>query len=128
MHIDYKKILIMSTFLVICGIILPSFCFGENVDMPSDLEEDKSFIITIIERLPQEMKNIWSDEIIPIWRKVWQKIKDIVLKIWPTLKSWFYSILDWLADIWYENFKPWIINCLDEIKYFINTKLEHQNL
>ncbi len=118
----------MSTFLVICGIILPSFCFGENVDMPSDLEEDKSFIITIIERLPQEMKNIWSDEIIPIWRKVWQKIKDIVLKIWPTLKSWFYSILDWLADIWYENFKPWIINCLDEIKYFINTKLEHQNL
>lgn len=112
--------------LVVCGIILPSFCFSQT-ELPSDLEEGKSFVITIIERLPQEMENVWNNEVVPIWKKVWQKIKNIGTSVLPTLKSWFYSTFDWLADIWSENIKPWIINCLGGIKSFINTKLEHQN-
>ena len=124
----YKNILILS----IAGLILPSFCFAQTtVEAPSTFGEAKDFMIRLVKPLPNTMKDIWQNKVLPVWRNMAEKVsnwwKTSVLpwlkSIMPTLRLWFNEAVGWFSGIWYETIKPWTQNILDKIKSFINEKI-----
>ncbi|MGB2761995.1 MAG: hypothetical protein WBC21_00435 [Minisyncoccales bacterium] len=128
----YKSLYKILIILSIVGLILPNFCFAQTtVEAPSTFTEAKDFIISLIKPLPNAMKNIWQNKVLPFWQKMGQKAsnwwKSSVLpwfkNILPTIKSWWNEAINWLSDIWYDTIKPWIQNILNWIKSFINEKI-----
>ncbi|MCK4453795.1 hypothetical protein KAU51_00355 [Candidatus Parcubacteria bacterium] len=128
----YKTIIILSTPVIICGLILPQVVFAQTtVETPSTFTEAKDFIIRLVKPLPNTMKDIWQNQVLPVWRNMAEKFsnwwKTSVLpwlkSIMPTLKSWFNETAEWFSGIWYETIKPWISNLLNKIKSFINEKI-----
>lgn len=112
----------MSISLVICGLIFPNFCFGENTEAPSTLEEAKDFIMNIIKLLPEAMKNVWQNQVSPFWHKFAELASNWLESMISVVKSWLNWLSDWLSDIWYGTIKPWINNVLDWLRNLIYQK------
>lgn len=85
------------------SLILPpmaSLAFGgpnvslAKVSVPETFEETgkmgKGFFERARERFPEIIKGIWEGEVLPIWRKMYDKWSN-----W-----WDYSIQPWLRGIW----------------------------
>ncbi len=96
----YKNILLLSTLAVVTGLFFPQFCFAQIDAAPSTIDEAKTFIIKVITALPNAMKDVWKDKVLPIWQKAWK----------------------WFKGIWYQNIKPVIQNGIDKIKSLFQRK------
>ena len=124
--------MILSSPILICGLILPSFCFAQTaVEVPKTFGEAKDFIISLIKPLPEKMKESWQNKVLPKWQKLGENVtnwwKTSLLpwlkSIIPTLKSWSSETISWFSGIWYETIKPWISNLLDKIKGFLGEEI-----
>ena len=111
----------MSISLFIIGIILPNFCFGQT-EAPSTLEEAEDFIMNIIKLLPEAMKNVWQNQVLPFWHKLAEAASNWLEDITSVFKSWLKWLTDWLSDIWYGTIKPWINHILDWLRNLIHQK------
>ena len=127
----YKTIIILS----IVGLILPSFCAVQaKAEIPETIGEAKDFMIKLVKPLPEKMKSLWQNEVLPSWERMGDRVsnwwKNSLLpwlkNILPTIKSWLGEAKDWLSDIWYEKIKPWIQNILDKIRGFLGKEIEEK--
>jgi len=71
-----KKIILA---LIILGLLLPGFAFSEqppSIQAPETLEEAREIGERagkeIKEKLPGILEQIWKEEVMPIWRGMWQ--------------------------------------------------------
>ena len=84
-----KKII---SILIISGLLLPIFSFAQNQEFkqPETFEEVQEVgeraLETTQKELPGILKQIWKEEILPIWQKMYDWFKT---NIWPTIESWF---------------------------------------
>jgi len=80
-----KKIL--SIFLVI-SIFMPSLSLA--FELPKDADESQELLEKGIEvgkeELPSLIENIWTNEVLPIWGKMYNWFKN---HIWPIFFDWF---------------------------------------
>ncbi|PIR71588.1 MAG: hypothetical protein COX89_01500 [Candidatus Nealsonbacteria bacterium CG_4_10_14_0_2_um_filter_37_10] len=92
-----KKIIVI---LVMFGVLLPSFSFGQNqLISPSEtLEEAKEIgervIKGAIESLPRILERIWKEKVLPIWQGMYNWAKKNLWDpyIWPFLKNIWQKI------------------------------------
>ena len=64
--------------LLIIGLILPSFSFAQT-GLPESGEEAGQMaekgLTTLLKDLPGALKQVWSEEAVPIWLGMWNKAK-----------------------------------------------------
>lgn len=66
------------------GIIMPNFSFAQEefgAAMPQTMGEAKTFINTILDKLPEAVMRVWKEEALPVWGKIWQEINPQI-DIW----------------------------------------------
>jgi len=80
-------------FLLTLGLLLPGFSLAQ-IEAPETIEEAKElgeeFFQKSKEQLPQIIGRLWKEEVLPIWRKMYE--------IWSNW--WDFSIQPWLQNIW----------------------------
>lgn len=126
------------------GLILPGFGLissssvvlaqTQKIDAPETVEEGGNIIFSIIKGLPSKMKEIWQNEVLPLWAKMGERASNWwhnsalpwLKNIFPTMKSWFNEAINWLSDIWKQKIKPFIQNILDKIKGFLGKEIEER--
>lgn len=80
------------------GLILPYLCFSQpQMKTPENLDEvktqTKEFLIQTEKNLGGEIVKTWNDKFMPLWRKMWEKTKDLWLSyIQPKGESIFVQI------------------------------------
>jgi len=68
--------------LILLGMILPNFSFaqGEGVKLPENWEDIKAIgqrlFDVIVKDLPGVFVKIWQEEVLPIWQKMWNWLKE----------------------------------------------------
>ena len=90
-----KKIVIIC---LITGLFLPLMVQGE-VEPPKNLEEAKGFSLDIIKKLPEAMKRVWREEVLPIWQKIWQWLKIQLQKLWGWFKIQLQKLWNWILGL-----------------------------
>jgi len=84
-----KKILIIA---IICGVLLPSFSLAQKqiIKVPETLEEAKEMgekaLKEAWKQLPDILKKIWQEQVLPIWQKMWDWFK---VNVWSKIENWF---------------------------------------
>jgi len=68
---------IVINFLIILGLILPSFCLVQGVEQPKTMEEAKGLSVEILTALPGAVKKVWQEEAWPFLLKMWDWAKNI---------------------------------------------------
>jgi hypothetical protein len=94
----------LITILIIFGLLLPSFCFGEIpgiVEVPKTIDEVKEIVHEAIgaaeKELPGILERIWRDEVLPVWRSIWRWSSGVwnrhigprVQRIWQRIQELF---------------------------------------
>jgi len=108
-------------FLLIVGIFLPlaGFC-QEPLKVPGTVEEAqnaaKSGAKTIMEKTPTIIKTIWQEQVMPIWRKMWNLFKDF----------WVSFIKDFFRNLWYSTLKPQIKSIIEKVQGILGKEIEKQ--
>jgi len=96
----YKTIIILS---IIGFLTLPNFSSATEqipqIETPETFEEaeemGKGFLKETKERLPRILEKIWEEEVIPVWKKMYEK--------W---RNWWNSyIYPWLQNVWQKILK-----------------------
>jgi|GEM_PF-579608 len=107
--------LILSFFLPFSG-----FCQEAPISQPETAEETKNFIIKgfeiIKERMPNAIKNIWQEQVLPIWKKMWDLFKNF----------WNNYIKSFFSYFWYSFLKPKIQFVIQEVKEFLGQEIEEK--
>jgi len=78
-------------FLLIVGLILPSFSFvqGQAITPPENLDELKQIgqrILSAFPKIPEILFKIWKEEVLPIWYKMYNWF---ITNIWSKIEDWF---------------------------------------
>ncbi|MCD6528243.1 hypothetical protein J7K44_01230 [bacterium] len=81
---------------------------GESVKTPETIEEAKSFSEKILKALPQTIKKLWQEEVLPFWKKTW-------------VKWWHSFIKPWLKNIWQK-----ILSLFEERKPLIKEEFKRE--
>lgn len=81
-------------FLIILGLILPSFNFvlSEQITPPDTPEEAVEMGEKVTEAAKEEfpviLEKIWKEEILPFWKRMWNWTKDYWKDtLWPRIKG-----------------------------------------
>ncbi|MFH1582660.1 MAG: hypothetical protein ABIA08_02810 [bacterium] len=78
---------IIAIFLIL-GIFIPSLSFA--YDLPENEQEAQELLEKGLEvgekELPGMVKSLWTDEVLPVWGKIYNWFKD---RIWPIFFNWF---------------------------------------
>src|SRR3989344_2644725 len=72
--------------LLLLSLFLPSLSFAQGefgAAMPRTIGEAKDFVLGVLSKLPEAVKNVWQEEALPIWQKMWE---------------WFFGF--WESTIW----------------------------
>lgn len=85
---------IIFCYLLIIGMLLPSFALAQGMEAPKTLEEAKTFSLKIIEQLPETSKDVWRNEVLPILEKMWDWVAR---QAKPIIESWRQKILNLLG-------------------------------
>ena len=89
------------TILVMFGLVLPTSGFAQGefgAAMPQTIGEAKDFVIGVLSKLPEAVKNVWQEEALPIWQKMWEWFFGFwESTIWPVLESWRDKLLGLLG-------------------------------
>lgn len=115
-----KTIIILSITSLLIGILSPGLVLSqvEPQDLPQNLEEvkqsSKETVKLTWENLPQALKEIWSREVVPIWKKMWSGAKSI----------WVEHVKPRAHRFWYSQAKPKIQSVLDEIRSMLGMEIE----
>lgn len=108
-------------FLLIVGLFLPlaGFC-QEPLKVPGTVEEAqnaaKSGIKTILTEMPTIIKTIWREQVLPVWRKMWNLFKN----------AWAGYIKNFLRNLWYSTLKPQIQSIIQKVKVILGREIEEQ--
>lgn len=83
-----KKII---SILIIFGILLPNFSFGQEKNFSQKilekfLEKLKDFWQFLITNVPLTLKEAWKEKVFPIWKKMWEWFKE---NVWLKIKETF---------------------------------------
>ena len=114
-----KFLLILS----ISGLILPYFTFAQtasgSIELPKTTEEVKQMaqkgIMVTINQLPGAIKQIWKDDVLPLWTKMWDwTVKNILNNY---IKQKF-------IDFWYQTLKPKIQGIIQQINSMLGKEIE----
>jgi len=100
-----KKIIILAIFI---GLLLPFFSFAQqSVSPPENIDEVKAMGqkagTTIKEDLPGELENIFKEQVLPVWEKMYNWS---VSNIWSKIDNWFQVIFQPLLKSEVEKRKP----------------------
>ena len=113
-----KFLIILSTI----GLILPIFSFAQVplIKAPETIEEAKGVtergFKKVLEDLPEILKKIWREEVLPVWRKMGDWFRNI----------WENYIKSSLHDFWYSSLKPKIQSFLERIKELLGKEVEER--
>jgi len=94
--------------LLIFGLILPGFSFAQNqkILIPATLEEGwliiQNFFKIFCESFPRILKNIWNNEVLPVWSKMWEWFK---INIWMKIEGFFKREIEMRKPVIEEEFK-----------------------
>ena len=109
--------------LLILGFILPLSSFAQEelpIEAPKTIEEAKGMVEKsgqkILEVMPGFIKKIWREEVLPIWRKMWDWFKDI----------WKSYIQPFFHNLWYSSLKPRIQSLLQKARELIGREIEER--
>lgn len=100
--------------ILLISLILPSFSFAQEVPQltpPKTLDEAKEIGERAgrktLELLPGILKNIWRNEVLPIWQKMYDWGKNLWTNyIWPKLGSWLKREVEPRVEEEIEKRKP----------------------
>ena len=99
--------MILSSFVIMCGLIPSQICLAENVEknkIPQDFEQAKTLIIELITPLPDAVKQLYNDDVVPTFKKVG----------------------DYVVNVWNSNIKPITDDIIDKIKGFLGKEIENR--
>ncbi|MFC1663771.1 hypothetical protein ACFL0A_01450 [Patescibacteria group bacterium] len=93
LNLLYKTIIIFS----IVGLLLPSFTFAKQqppIEAPETLDQAKEMGIQagqeLQKSLPEILKRIWEEEVLPLWNKMWNWAKNLWNSfLWPKIENIF---------------------------------------
>jgi len=111
-----------AILVLIVSLITPNFIIAKEppLELPENLQQTKEMIIQAIRKFVQEMpsviKNIFKKEVIPIWQKMWNWIKDF----------WQNQIKPFFNNLWYFNLKPKIRLVIEKIRNLFNTTIRRK--
>jgi len=118
-----KKQIGYFLFFLIIIFVFPFLTLGQsssNLTPPKTIEESKSFfenaIKIIIEKIPAIIKEIWQNQILPIWQKMWNWVKDF----------WTNFFGEKISNFWYSFLKPKISSFLEEIRTLFGGVIEKE--
>lgn len=108
-------------FLIIAGIFLPIFGYCQTpLEVPGTMEEAqnaaKSGAKTIMEKMPTIVKTVWQEQVMPLWRRMWNLFKDF----------WVSFIKDFLRNLWYSTLKPQVKSVIEKVKGILGKEIEEQ--
>ena len=112
-----QKIVIFS---VILSLFLPfsGFCQETPISQPEKVEEAKNFVVrgfeVIKEKLPGAAKTIWREQVLPVWKKMWDLFKDF----------WNNYIKSSLSNFWYSFLKPKIQFVIQKIGQILGKEIK----
>ena len=71
-------------FLLIFGLVLPSFCIAQKTGtaMPETIEEAKDFVMRVLKKLPDAVKEVWQKEAVPVWQRMWYWAQPKIESLW----------------------------------------------
>lgn len=110
--------MILSSFIVLCGLIPVQICLAENQEknrIPQNFKQAKTLIIELIIRLPDVVKQLYKDDVAPIFKKV----GDIALNSLIQAKNY-------VIDVWNSDIKPFTDDIIDKIKIFLGKEIEQR--
>ena len=90
------------------------------IEAPGSIEEAKGVVQEgskkIVEKMPDIIKTIWREQVIPLWSRMWNWFKGI----WKSYLQPFFS------DLWYSTLKPRIKSLIEKVRGLIWKKVEEQ--
>jgi len=126
----YRSITILSSLVVMGGLIFSNFSpmhssqvvfAQQTVKAPETVEEAQAFGINILKALPEAIKRVWHEDVLPLWHKMWDRTQNC----WKTIISpQIAKGVSWMSDIWYQGIKPKIQSVLDKIRNFLGQEIE----
>lgn len=85
-----KKVI---AILILAGFVLPNFSLAQNINdlQPENAQQAKELGQKVLDtgkkELPSLIKNIWQEQVLPIWQKMWNWLK---INLWdPYIKPFF---------------------------------------
>lgn len=111
------KIIIIC--LIATGILFPIFIFSkDSINLPETLGEIKTIgektVIILLKTLPENIKKIWQEEILPIWQKMYYWLKKT---FWdPFLGPFFQKEIEKRKPFVKEEFQKEKVEMKTEIK------------
>jgi len=109
-------------FLLILSLFMPlfGFCQETPIKVPGTIDEAKDFIKNgfriVLEKMPTVLKTIWREQVLPIWKKMWNLFKN----------TWASYIKNFLHNLWYSSLKPQIQSLIQKVKGLLGIKIEQQ--
>ena len=91
----------MKKLIVIClitGLFLPLIALGE-LEQSQNLEEAKGFGLTILKKLPEAVKRVWQEKVLPLWQKMWEWLKTQLQRVWNWFKLQLKKIWNWIIEL-----------------------------
>ena len=110
--------MILLSFVAICGLVPVQICFAENTEkneIPQNFEQAKVLIFELITPLPDTVKQLYKDDVVPMFRK----IGDIAIN--PLIQG-----KDFVIDAWNDDIKPITQDITDKIKLFLGKEIEQK--
>lgn len=99
------------SILILFGFLLPNFSFAQEViESPETLEEAKELGEEVLEttqkELPGIIERIWKEEVLPIWQKMYDWMKNFWDKyIWSTIGSFIKEEFEKRSPFMKEEFE-----------------------
>lgn len=114
----------IAIFVLILGLFLPFLGFCQEslpkppIEIPKTIDEAINFIKNgvkiVLEKMPNILKMIWREEVLPIW----QKMGDIFRNFWNNY------IKNFLRNLWYSFLKPGVQFFIQKIKELLGKEIE----
>lgn len=119
-----KKGLLLSLILFsFITFSLPYISFSQtsgNLQPPENFnqfkEEAQNTGKTVLQNLPEAVKKIWDNEVLPLWEKMW----------WHFKVFWKKTLDPYLNKIWYSYLKPKITKIILKIEKMAEKKIEEK--
>lgn len=121
MRKEISFISVISFVLLAIFFLLPLSSLSQtpnNLQPPEDInqikEEAQKTGKSVLQRLPEAVKQVWRNEILPLWRKMWSFFKIF----------WEKTLGPYLSNLWYNHLKPFIEKIVIKIEKMAGKKIE----
>ncbi|MEA3295738.1 MAG: hypothetical protein U9Q27_01175 [Patescibacteria group bacterium] len=114
----YSKIIVLSSIIIICGLIFTQVCFAQKAEknkIPENFEQAKTLIIEIITPLPNTIKQLYKDDVAPIFKKTGDSAQNLLTQG-----------KNYVIDVWDSDIKPFTDNITNKIKNFLGKEIEQR--